>query len=78
MHQASVVRAQFAQVKQIKDVVAVAPEAHRPIVSSLPQVHGSVGKNDSQSARHDNKTSARPSRLTRQPLGSDPESRFGV
>lgn len=62
MHRAVQTRAQFAQVKQIKEAIALAPEAVRAVVSALPEMHGDVGNDMPQRSRHDRETPHWPSR----------------
>jgi hypothetical protein len=45
---AAMPRGQFAQVKQIKQVIALAAKAGSTVVSALGEVHGDIGKDDPQ------------------------------
>jgi hypothetical protein len=47
VHRALQPRGEFTQVKQIKQVVAVAPEASRTIVAPLSQMYGNAGNDHS-------------------------------
>jgi hypothetical protein len=47
-------------VKEIKQAIALAPEAIGAIVAALPEMHGDVGNDVPQRSRHDRETPRRP------------------
>src|SRR5918999_228564 len=61
-------------MQQVKEVVVVAPEAHRPVVTALDDVRGDTGQDETQLAGHGKQNGPRPSKVDLKNRGQSPIS----